>query len=179
LSITPLPPKEQRLIAEIVMLRYFAVFEEAIASAAMRIACGVQYVDGSAPVLLHHSRTIAQAELNMRTLGRVRPLRYLKWTNSVDIKGNVKFVLDGAESFVTVIASYSAQIDEMRVVRNHIAHQNSDTRRKYNTVLSARYGGGVTNIAAGCFLLTNRWTPCILRQYFQTAEIILRAAIKG
>ena len=42
----------QKLLAELVMLRLFDEFQEAIEGVALRLACGTPYVDGTAPVLL-------------------------------------------------------------------------------------------------------------------------------
>jgi len=177
-SVSGLGAREQRLIAEVVFLRFFSIFEQSVCTSACRLVCGTAYGDGLAPNLIGpNARSTTQAENLMKTHGRSRPQRYLQWTKARFIAGNVVNLIDATDTFVTVIQGFGGPINEMRIVRNHIAHQSKSTRSDFQSVIRRHYGAGV-NISPGCFLLTSRYSPCKLMQYMATSEIILRTALR-
>ena len=84
LEIIVLPPSYQKLVAEIVLLRLFSVFENTVISIASKIACEARYLDGSMPNLLKKATSFHQADSLFKSYGRSRAKGTLKWT-----KGNI------------------------------------------------------------------------------------------
>ncbi len=66
-----LEAKYQYLIAEVVLLKLFAVFELAAAETAYRLACGTAYKNGNAPVVHHLCRSISDAHNKMLSYNRL------------------------------------------------------------------------------------------------------------
>jgi len=176
-----LEAKYQYVVSEVVMLRLFSIMETSIGEIALRLACGSPYRNGNAPALIHQCTSINDAIGNMISLSRTRRqrLRFLKWTNENDIKHCIQFVLNTNDKFFTEIQNNSAIIEEMRFVRNHIAHRNSDTAKKYYTVLSGIYNANI-RISLGAFLTSKaRHTQSNIEKYILTIPIILDDITKG
>jgi hypothetical protein len=61
----------QKLLAELVLMRLFDEFQEAIAGIAFRLACGTPYVDGTVPTLLTSpAKSTSGARVLYETFGR-------------------------------------------------------------------------------------------------------------
>nr|WP_308991675.1 hypothetical protein [Mariniflexile sp. KMM 9835] len=179
MNSSSLSAKYQHFISEVVMLRLFSVLETSISECAFKLACGANYRSGVSPILLHNCRSMVDAHSNMLTMGRRRPAIYLKWTRADFIEYSIKNVLDTRDSFYRNISYHSLLIDEMRVVRNHIAHGTSSTRLDYYRVLTRLYGGN-PRLMMGAFLTskTRHTNPNIMR-YIQVSKIIINDITAG
>ena len=178
-SLNGLSSKHQKLAAEIIMLRLFSVCVYTFESVIVKLLCGATYCDGSSATLAIQSASASVAITNMKTHGRTKSLQHLRWTQAKDIRENTKHILRPTEHVINVINTHATLINEMRHVRNHIAHTTSDTRKKFNNVVFQRYGAKLNSLTPGTLLLTPRWTPNILNQYFSQAKILMRTAVKG
>lgn len=178
-NLTPLEPRFQKMVCEIVLLRLFSLIEGAVERVAVKVVCGARYVDGSRPLNLIRCPNSQAAALSMQRHGRRKPLPYLKWTNAPDIKRNVQNILDLRDNFNIVVDNYSPLIGEMRRVRNHIAHQSSSTRREFKQVVISYYGAYVRSVTPGVLLLSTRWTPPNIEQYIRKSRIIIKDLIKA
>jgi hypothetical protein len=177
-NLTPLEPRYQKMVCEIGMLRLFSLFEGTTETVAIKVVCGAKYVDGSSPVQLVRCRNSGDAVIHMLRHARRTPLVYLKWTNQRDIRKNIRHVLDPLDNFYTVINNHGPLIDEMRRVRNHIAHRSSGTRREFKPVVVNYYGAYVRSVTPGVLLFSRRWNPPIIEQYIRKARIIIKDLIK-
>ena len=171
-------PRLQQYVAELVMIRLFDEFQEALAGIATRLVCGASYLDGSqpSPILSVHSTSAAQTL--MKTYGRSRPTE-LRWSKATFINGNTQFVLPGAEYFTTVVSANGTIIAEMQAVRNRIAHKNTNSMNAFMTVVARRYGARRPNVSPGLLLLTPRFTPTLLEQYLLATQIIARSCVRA
>ena len=172
-NLNNLPPYHQKLVAEIVLLRLFSLLENAIVSISTKIACNANYLDGSHPVLLTNASSLNSAIYLFKTHGRAKPKQQLRWTKASDIKNNVEFVIDISDNFYRIIGNNGSFLSEIRKVRNRIAHNNSDSRRKYRDVVRQYYGAYLNNITPGYLLITNRRNPIILDQYIISARVFV------
>jgi hypothetical protein len=172
-GIDTVPIKFQKILGELVMLRLFSLLEAHLQSLCMKIVCGAPYLDGTRPTLLVKAPSAASAILQMRTLNRAKTLD-LSWTTCTAIKKNIEFSVDTSDPIFATFAAYDASIDEMRLVRNHIAHGNADTRRKFRPVVKAHYGAYVPSITPGVLLLSRRHSPSILKRYLIQCRIAVR-----
>jgi len=173
-------PRFQKLIAELVMVRLFSLVEEHLKSITLKVLCGAPYVDATSATLIVPCRNTRTALNNIITHGRTHPLHLysVKWTNVAAIKGNVRHLLNATEHMVTVLDQHSLIIDEMRNVRNHIAHGTQDTGRKFKGVVYRHYGATPNNVTPGVLLLSPRQTPILINQYIVSSRIIIRDMIK-
>jgi hypothetical protein len=134
-TLNTLQAAHQKLVAEIVLLRLFSLFENAISSICLKLACGAKYVDCTEPRLLVRSRSVQNARTLCQTHGRRRPRYELKWSKCSEIKNNVSHLIDPNDNIIVVMDRNGSLIDELRRVRNRIAHNNAQSRRSYGDVV--------------------------------------------
>jgi hypothetical protein len=170
----------QSLLSEMIALQAFYFFERAIESIAAKLVCGAKYADGVVPVITHAATTIDDALTHMRTVGRAKPKGLLKWNRASEITGNVRYVMAGSEHFCIACRNHSARINEIRMVRNHIAHNNSGTRAEYAMVVARRLGAAPLRLPRPGVFLLRQFTPGtpLLLEYVVTLGAIVRDAAK-
>ncbi|MEQ1936013.1 MAG: hypothetical protein ABL962_19335 [Fimbriimonadaceae bacterium] len=171
----------QVLLTEMLVLQAFYLFESAIENIAAKIVCGAPYVDGSVPVVLRRARTIDDALNDMRTVGRAKPKGLLKWNKPKEIIGNVRHLIHASENLCTVCKNHAASINEIRIVRNHIAHNNDGTRRDFAKVVTRRLTARPRRLPRpGAFLL-REFTPgtTLLVEYVVTLGVLVKDAARA
>ncbi len=174
-----LPAKYQQFVAEMIMLRLFSVLEKTIAEIAYKICCGAEYINGNVPVLLYRACSIQDARAAMLSRGRARIASELKWTKSKYIADSTKYTIDGHEKFIFFARTHGGMLDEMRKVRNHIAHNNSSTRLNYKQVVRMSYGADVKT-PVGVFLTSTKRVPVSkIDEYLVSTRIIINDMVSG
>jgi len=168
----------QYLIAEVIVLRLFAVLEDGIAEIAYKLAAGAMYLSGRAPRLSVVSRSLDMARTNLINYHRTKGIQ-LRWSKAKYIKESVENVLSSTESFINVALINANVINEMRVVRNYIAHRSETSRRDFKSIINQRFGSPL-KISAGSFLLSTKRIPKpIMVEYLIQTRIILHDFAKG
>jgi hypothetical protein len=178
-QINLLPVKYTKFVAEIIFLRTFSMLEESIISIACKIVCGNFYCDGNVPNLLVQASSRADAIEKMMRVGRSRPKYQLTWTKSGEIRDNLKFMLPQTETFMLIMNYHGNFLDEMRRVRNRIAHNNRKSRRDYRIVVQRYYGAPLNNISPGTLLLSNRISPPLLMTYLAKCRIFVKQIVRA
>lgn len=166
----------RKLLAELVMMRLFDDLQELIQGVAVRLACGAPYLDGVAPVLrVAPFRSTTQALHAFENLNR-NSRKFAKWSKPAFVGDSIKHVLGPNEYLYGACVAASAQLEEMRVVRNKIAHAAvSDFR----DVVRRYYGAHLNNVTPGHLLLSPRRSPNLLTTYIQTCEVIARSICRA
>jgi len=176
---TALEVRYQYMISEIVMLRLFSVLESTISEVAFKLACGASYRSGRIPISHKQCKSIQDAFINMLSHNRKKAYQFLKWTKASFVRDSIEHVLDISDSFYSNVQIHSNLIDEMRIVRNHIAHHTSSTKKEYIILLQKLYGGN-PRLTMGAFLTsTNRNTIPNIDRYIRTTKIILNDITNG
>ncbi|HVW13405.1 MAG TPA: hypothetical protein VHB54_06285 [Mucilaginibacter sp.] len=179
LSSLALDARYQHIIGEVIMLRLFSIVESTISEFALKLACGANYKNGNSPIVLLRSRSMQNAYSNMLSYNRRRALRYLRWTKASFVKESIEHVLDISDTFYTKVNIYGNLINEMRIVRNHIAHRSTSTRSEYITLLRLKYGGN-PNLTVGAYLTsTARNSTPNIRTYIASTRIVLHEISEG
>lgn len=124
----------QKLVAENIHLRLFYELDKAVGEVALRIMRGATYLDGSRPALLVPAFSSVSAASAAIIAKARRRMFYLEWTTLVKIRANLDTLLDPADHFLTIFGLHSAVYDDIRIVRNHIAHNTDSTRRQFSPV---------------------------------------------
>ncbi len=167
------------MISEIVMLRLFSIIETSIAEIAFKLACGARYKNRNPPIILLRCSSMANAHANMLTHRRRRPYMHLKWTKSAFIRDSIEYVLDISDSFYSNVQIHGNIINEMRIVRNQIAHRSKSTKIDYINLLRSRYGGN-PNLTLGAFLISKARNPISnIDLYIRVSKIVLHDITKG
>lgn len=178
-TLGAMEPVHQKLVAEIVLLRLFYLFENVISSVCMKLTCGANYADGTHPILLKRARSIQNARALLQTYGRTQPRGTLKWSKSKEIKENLRHVIDANDNVINVVDRNGVLIDELRRVRNRIAHNNPQSRKNYRDVVRKHYGGYLNYVTPGMLLLTRRIHPPLLEQYIRQQRIVIKDVVKA
>lgn len=176
-SLSVLPAKYQKLVAEIVLLRLFSMFENSISSICYKISCGIPYTDGQSPILLTQAVNSNHARTLLQVYNR-RSARQLHWSKASEIRKNIKYVVDSSDPFYAVLNQYESSIEEIRRVRNRVAHNNAYSRRLYREVVRNHYGAYINTVTPGTLLLTSRWTPRLLDKYISESRILVKDLVR-
>jgi len=176
--ITSLQPIFSKLVAEILLLRLFDSLQETIMSVITKICCGALYVDGSQPKLVVQSKSRQGTIDNMMIHGRKKP-RYLRWSPVEEIRKNVRYIIDPNEHILNELDRHILFIEEMRWIRNRIAHNNTKARANYRKAVLRHYGGYVNSVTPGMLLLSPRQNPVLIEQYLKKARILVKTLVKG
>lgn len=178
-NIGQLEATHQKAVAEIIHLRLFDLLSAHIEVVASKVSSGAVYLDGSRPnLLIPRLASIERAIDAFRNLNRARPRWTLPWTERGQIDENVKHVIDAADNFRQTIDRHSVSLDEMRQVRNRIAHGGTDARTKFQNVVRRYYGARMNHISPGTLLLSSRIAPNLLSQFFAKGNILAKELVK-
>lgn len=165
-------PKLRRLLAELVMMRLFDDFQEALEGVAVRLACGADYADGSPPTLLAPpARSTRHAMTNFETLGRGGSHNPARWSKYSFISDTVRFVIHPGDPFLGTCRASAQAISEMQAIRNRIAHSRT---RSYPDVVRRYYGASFNQVTPGVLLLSNRNSPPLLERYLVSCRILAK-----
>lgn len=174
-----LEAKYQHFIGEMIMLRLFSIFEDTIAELAYKIAAGASYLDGSFPSLIVKSKTTQNSRALFLNHGRNKALDNLKWTKPKFIKNSVENVIPANESFIRNVQAYGQIIDEMRKVRNTLAHNSQSARLEFKEVIRQIYGFNKT-VSPGAFLISKKHHRiCNLSRYITSTKVLLSQIARG
>lgn len=168
-------------VAEMIVVRVFALFEAVVEDVACRLVCGAPYSDGSMPTLNRTRPTsgLERARQAMRTFGRADPHNKLRWNKASEIRRNLEHLFPSNEHFVLSLTGHGQFISDLRKVRNHIAHNNAGTRKRFHEVVRNEYGASINGMTPGRMLLSSRFTPSIVERYCRQTRIILLDAMKA
>jgi hypothetical protein len=174
-----LEAKYQHFIAEMIMLRLFSVLEDSVAEIAYKLASGAVYTNGSLPTLMAQAGSIMGARGLFLNHGRSRPVQNLKWTKSKFIQQSVQYVISNTDPFISSAQRNGNIINEMRKVRNILAHRNTSARNDYREVVRQVYGANV-HIVPGAFLSSTRRTAVSnLDRYLSSTKLVLVDMVSG
>jgi hypothetical protein len=174
-----LEAKYQYFISEMIMLRLFALFEEGVAEIAYKLASGAEYLNGTLPTLTVRANSVSGARSNFLTHGFTKPKQNLKWTKAKYINESVQNIIPASEKYIINVRIHGASIDEMRKVRNVLAHNTSSAKTDFKQVIHTTYGANIP-MNVGAFLAsTRRQTPCTLTRYIASVKIILKEIASG
>lgn len=143
----------QKLIAENLMLRLFYELEKCIEGVVLKLVRGAQYLDGNSPSLLVLPFTSQEAA--RQYIIRTKKVYYLEWTTLQKVSRNLNGIMDSSDHFLATRNLFDSTYEDMRHVRNHIAHNATSTKVKFATVVRQVYPT-IAGISPAKFLLSKR-----------------------
>ena len=173
-----LAPKHQYLIAELIMLRLFSIIESAIENVACKLVAGAPYLNGTHPARLFTANSMNGAMSAMLTHGRPKARNYLRWTSVEDIRDSTSLVLHSTDPFITNTRAHSNILNEMRKVRNFLAHRSPKARQDFREVVRVVYGAN-SRVKISAFLTSPRHPIAKVDEYLATAKIMISDLAKG
>lgn len=163
-------------LAEIVLIRATALFEHNLATVAYKLACGARFDSGAGDIILAPARSFVSARRTMLNKNGAlpSPRPNLSWTRAKHIAESVEGVIGTDSHYLRICRRHGSLIAEMFDVRNHAAHRNQSSKRKYMMHVRAVYGHE-RRMEVGRFLLsTNLLRVSRIDAYFQFMKIIVR-----
>lgn len=151
------------LVTELSFLQLFVALEEFLEDTFTYYLCGTKSLSGNTPKkyvipsdLQHAHDIVCQG----------RP--YMDWNKWEDIINKANLYFENGEPFNSVIGGLRAELDEMKKIRNRIAHCSKHSEKLFQAVVRQKLGYEPRgSIAPGRFLLMN--TPdsgqSILQEY--------------
>ncbi|KQM55655.1 hypothetical protein ASE80_00965 [Pseudomonas sp. Leaf15] len=174
-----LEAKYQHFIGEMIMLRLFSIFEDTVAELAYKVAAGGLYLDGSSANLIKRAGRTQDARYLFLTYNRPKAKDNLKWTKAKFIRESINNIIPNNESFIINTQAHGQIIDEMRKVRNALAHNSPSAKSEFKDVLRVIYGFN-KNISPGVFLISKRHhNICNLTRYISSTKIVLQTIAGG
>ena len=173
-----LAPEHQHLIAELIMHRLFTIVDSAIEDLACKLVAGGSYLNGTQPARLFTAKSMDGAKSAMLTHGRRRARKYLQWTSAGAIRDSTRQVLDGREPFIVYAQAHGYLLNEMRKVRNFLAHKSPEARQNYRDVVRAVYGAN-SRVSIQVFLTSRRRPVPKVDEYLATSKILISDLARG
>ncbi|QUY50224.1 hypothetical protein JK621_08790 [Serratia plymuthica] len=174
-----LDARHQHIISEMIMLRAFSILELHISEIAFKVASGACYTNTTQPITFVKCKSIAGARNLFLTFGRQKPIMNLKWTKAKYITDSVKYVIDENDFYIKNVNIHSHLINEMRIVRNVLAHRSKSARDDFRALIRTVYGAQ-NHITPGAYLATTRRGQiCNIERYITSSKIILDDLCKG
>ena len=179
ISSQSLAPVHQYLIAELIMLRLFALIEMAIEDIACKLVAGAPYSSGLTPARLFQAKSMDGARGAMLRYGRKRTKTHLRWTSVKDMRDSTVYVLKPTDPFIMYARVHGHILSEMRKVRNYLAHRGPTARKGYREVVRVVYGAN-SRMRIQAFLTSRRKHPMPkVDEYLATAKIVVVDLAKG
>lgn len=174
-----LQPQFQGFVAEVLMLRLFGILEKAVLEISCRVACGSQYTNGIIPTPFIMANTLDDAINKFKNYNRTSSLNYLQFSNVTYTNHAIRFVIPPTEPFRQNLSHYGVEFEEMRNVRNQIAHRTSSTYSKYKNVILRRYGSALKLKTSVFLISTTRERRPVIDQYVTTVKLMINDMVKG
>ena len=175
-STSSLAPSHRKFIAEIALIRLSILIENTMRSVFCKLACGATYIDGKMPTILAQQSNIPAAISAMQRLNRPK-LRYsLPWNDGSEIRDNIRFLIDPTDQCHQLLKNYASFLTEIRYIRNHIVHRNTNSRRNFVKLIKKYYGAKISGVTCGNLLVSPRVSPRrpLLAAHLITASVMVK-----
>lgn len=173
----------QKLIAETLILRLFYELDKCIEGVVLKLVRGVRYLDGCVPILL--IAPFPSQEAARQHIVRTNRYLYLEWTKLQKVIRNLNGIMDSNDHFLVTRNLFDGTYEDMRHVRNHVAHNTASTKVKFGPVVQRVYPTTV-GISAAKFLLSRRpavigytGSEMIVAQYIRWAKTFIKTLTKS
>lgn len=173
----------QKLIAETLMLRLFYELDGCVEGIILKLIRGASYLDGTKPALL--ISPFKSADAARQHIIKAHKAYYLEWTTLTKTNKYLTGILDPSDHFLSTRTSYDSTYEDMRNVRNHVAHNTQSTKNKFSPIVKRLYAG-TSGISAAKFLLSPRaaitgytGTDIVLAQYIRWAHVFVKTITKS
>jgi len=151
------------LIVELSFLQLFTSWEQFLEETFVRYMCGCITQNGYSPKRFVNPRTLKHA-LEIISQGR----QYVDWTKPEDVIDRAELFFDKGEPFANTLRTASNQLEEMKTLRNRIAHRSRHSEKRFQTVVLQKMGYNPHNMVPGKFLLQripSSNTRTVLQEY--------------
>lgn len=170
----------QGFVAEMLMLRLFSILETCVRDVSIKVACGTPYKNGinSNPTI--KCKSINDAIEKFKNEGRGgKSIQNLHFTNVKQTNASIKYVINDSEPFRVKLSRFGPVYEEMRCVRNHIAHRTQSTYSAYKNIVKLRYGANLKINTSSFLISTKRGGLARIDEYIRTIRILINDVTNG
>ena len=170
----------QGFVAEMLMLRLFSILETCVRDVSIKVACGTPYKNGinSNPTI--RCKSVNDAIEKFKNEGRGgKPIQNLRFANVKQTSASIKHVINDREPFRVKLSSFGPMYEEMRCVRNHIAHRNQSTYSDYKDIVKRRYGANLKINTSSFLISTKRGGLARIDEYIRTIRVLINDVTNG
>lgn len=172
----PILKRKQYQITELSFLQIFVSWEQFLEHTFIRYMCGGQTSSGYSP-----RRLVQPPNLN-HALGIVLEGKsYADWTRVEVVIRKAESYFANGEPYKSVLGSASTPLEDMKKIRNRIAHRSAFSERQFRDMVRQRLGHNPWGMNPGRFLLhPSSGTPgqIFLQQYTQTLLTMGRLIVR-
>ena len=179
-SLKPLQVNHRKMVAEMVLVRLFSLAENTMTSVSVKLLCGAIYLDNTSPNINVSASTMTGANRLLKSYKRNRTVTHLSWGSTSLARGNLKHTFDSIDPVFSAVANHGHVLNEVRHLRNHIAHRSDSSRRKFRVVVRSHYGGLKQGITPGVLLLTEAFgIPTLSEKYIRHLRVFIREVVRA
>jgi hypothetical protein len=146
----PLTQSRRFLITELSFLQIFNAWEEFLEETFIHYMCGHKTQSGYSPIL---KVRLSEATLHQASVTVNQGKAYSDWSRSDEVMNRARIYFDKGEPFATAIENSYNMLEEMRKIRNGIAHSSTHSREKFSELVRQKIGYLPRNMGPGRFLL--------------------------
>lgn len=144
----PILKSKKYLIVELSFLKLYLAWEQFLEETFTRFMCGSITASGYSPNRFVQPPTLKHA-YSMVLEGK----SFVDWTKISNIIRRARMFFEEGEPYVTAVGSASSELEEMRRIRNRIAHRSEHSVRLFKEVVRQRIGSIPKGMRPGRFLL--------------------------
>jgi len=164
-------------MTELAFLRAFLAWETLLEESFILYLSGQNPPRGRAPVRYSFPPNQKMAAEWVVPEGR----QYARWTVSTEVSTRAERHFRSGRPFAPVLRSNQNVLDEVRIIRNAIAHESSSAQERFETFVRTKLGTLPPNMTVGGFLITTVPTSAppvsFLEFYFDKIEFTARRII--
>lgn len=135
-------------INEMAFLGMFLAWEEFLEATFVRYMCGAVTQTNYEPTVYVMPRTLDHA----LKFFVIKPRDYVEWASAQQVIERAEMVFKDGEPFRTALRSSLSDLDDMRNIRNAIAHRSGISWRKFETTVRRILGSRPHGLSPGLFL---------------------------
>lgn len=137
------------LIVELSFLQVYLAWEDFLEQTFLRYMCGGRTSSGKSPRLYVKPKNLDHA---YNIIKGKQP--FIKWEIAKDVIERAELFFHNGEPFKNAIGSISVELEDMRKIRNRVAHRSQSARIQFEDLVRERLGRKPRNITPGSFLFT-------------------------
>lgn len=126
-------------IAELSYLRTFLAWETFLEDSFARFLCGAKSGSGFRPVRYASPANIAHAHRLVR-MGPQRVARYGDWGSRDFVLTRANLLFKDGKPYAPPLQAAGRDVDDMRIIRNRVAHRSEYARSKFDDFVLRRLG---------------------------------------
>ena len=162
------------MLSELMMVRLSIALDTFIEQRFCDVACGRRLPGGRVVPVSIRASSRQQAKQHFSSHGRSEEI-LLRWTSSRSIRKNIENIILPRDPLHATVMDAANTINQIRSLRNHVAHKSISTRNKYQSTISARLGAPIPRMAVGQFLLKSIGGRLVVQIYFRERRALIAA----